>query len=251
MPILDLFDLSGTTAIVTQATGNIGRLVAYGLSQANANVVMVSEEEGLETVAREIHLRTDGNVLAIPLNALDSKDAHQIVSLAQARFGRVNIAVCCSESSRADATAEDLRVSVRANANAMLSQKTGGTIIVSTTLFSHAANDDAAPGGQHPTLSVFLQPLVAEYALCGIRINFISWMTGGSTSAAHPSSYRAAMARLFSSQQNNADEAMALYLFLASSASGHLTGVDFRFDSNSRLVSAKQQRTMQWDGRSA
>lgn len=90
MPILDQFQLSGKTAIITGASKGIGAAIAYALSEAGANVVVSSrKQEAVDAVADEI----GATALAVAANAGDTDQLKALVDQTVDTFGGVDIIV--------------------------------------------------------------------------------------------------------------------------------------------------------------
>ena len=70
-----MFDLTGKTALVTGATGGIGKDIAKGLHAAGATVALSgTRPEALEALAAEIGSRTH----VLPCNLSDRADADKL-----------------------------------------------------------------------------------------------------------------------------------------------------------------------------
>lgn len=93
MPILDRFDLTGRTAIVTGAGSNLGREMALALAEAGADIVGVGRRpEPLEetgAMVRELGRRFLGR----STDVTDSADVNAMVAEAIAEFGTIEILV--------------------------------------------------------------------------------------------------------------------------------------------------------------
>ena len=61
----ELFDISGRTALVTGGSRGVGAMIARGLVQAGANVLISSRKEA-ELLSTAEELRTLGSCQAIP-----------------------------------------------------------------------------------------------------------------------------------------------------------------------------------------
>ncbi|BDV32701.1 MULTISPECIES: 3-oxoacyl-[acyl-carrier-protein] reductase [Methylocystis] len=85
-----MFDLSGKTALVTGASGGIGKDIARGLVAAGATVALSgTRREALEALAAEI----GGTTHVVPCNLADKEDAEKLVPAAEAAMGGVDILV--------------------------------------------------------------------------------------------------------------------------------------------------------------
>jgi len=85
-----MFDLSGKRALVTGASGGIGREIAKALAKAGARVALSGTRvEALETVAGEI----GGDSAILPCNLSDLAAVDQLVPQAEAALGGLDILV--------------------------------------------------------------------------------------------------------------------------------------------------------------
>ena len=85
-----MFDLTGKTALVTGATGGIGKDIAKGLHAAGATVALSgTRREALEALAAEIGPRTH----VLPCNLSDRADADTLIPAAEAALNGLDILV--------------------------------------------------------------------------------------------------------------------------------------------------------------
>jgi NAD(P)-dependent dehydrogenase (short-subunit alcohol dehydrogenase family) len=88
----ELFDVSGKTALVTGGSRGIGLMIARGLVQAGAHVIVSSRKAGeLETAARE--LAALGDCRAIPGDVSTPEGAEALAGATQERFPALDILV--------------------------------------------------------------------------------------------------------------------------------------------------------------
>ena len=88
----ELFDVSGKAAVVTGGGRGIGLMIARGLVQAGARVVIASRKaEDLEAAAAE--LRAHGECEAIPADLSTPEGAHALAELVRARLPALHILV--------------------------------------------------------------------------------------------------------------------------------------------------------------
>ena len=110
--MLDAFDLSGRTIIVTGASRGIGRTTAEVLAAAGANVVAVARtESALQALVQDI-LGSGGKATAVRADVNVPEDTEMIVQRAIDVFGTVDVLVNnAGESGRhgpmAETTADD------------------------------------------------------------------------------------------------------------------------------------------------
>jgi NAD(P)-dependent dehydrogenase (short-subunit alcohol dehydrogenase family) len=88
----DLFDVSGKTALVTGGSRGIGLMIASGLLQGGARVIVSSRKAGdLEATAAE--LARHGECEAIPGDVSTPEGAAELADATQARFKALDILV--------------------------------------------------------------------------------------------------------------------------------------------------------------
>lgn len=93
MSILDAFDCSGKTAVVTGASRGIGRAIALALAEAGADVVPAARsEETLETVVDGIEQR-GGESLLQPTDVTDESEIRELFEQINEELGPVNVLV--------------------------------------------------------------------------------------------------------------------------------------------------------------
>lgn len=85
-----MFDLTGRTALVTGASGGIGRAIAQALSEAGAKVVLSGTREG---VLEEVAATLKGETAIVPCNLSDAESVDGLVGAAEAAIGPLDILV--------------------------------------------------------------------------------------------------------------------------------------------------------------
>jgi NAD(P)-dependent dehydrogenase (short-subunit alcohol dehydrogenase family) len=91
---MNLFDLTGKTAIITGSSRGIGRAIAEQLAAHGAKVVISSRKAGpCEEVAAAI-AKTGGTAISIPCHVGDKAQLEALVARTGQAFGPVDILVC-------------------------------------------------------------------------------------------------------------------------------------------------------------
>ena len=86
--------LNGKTALVLAASRGLGKACAAALVTEGANVIIgARNQETLEATASQLRPLGKGQVLAIPVDVQDSRQAAQIVDAAVTAFGKIDILV--------------------------------------------------------------------------------------------------------------------------------------------------------------
>lgn len=85
-----MFDLTGRTALVTGASGGIGRAIAQALSEAGAKVALSGTREA---VLQEVAATLKGETAIVPCNLSDPTAVDALVGQAEAAIGPLDILV--------------------------------------------------------------------------------------------------------------------------------------------------------------
>ncbi|WP_300378414.1 3-oxoacyl-[acyl-carrier-protein] reductase [Henriciella sp.] len=85
-----MFDLTGRTALVTGASGGIGRAIAKSLSEAGAKVVLSGTREN---VLEEVKATLPGEVAIVPCNLSDPDSVDGLVGKAEEAMAPLDILV--------------------------------------------------------------------------------------------------------------------------------------------------------------
>ena len=96
---MELFDLTGKTAIVTGSTKGIGKAIAERLAEHGAKVVISSRKAAAcDEVAGAINAKHPGAAIAVPANISSKDDLETLVEEARKAFGKIDILVCNAAS---------------------------------------------------------------------------------------------------------------------------------------------------------
>jgi NAD(P)-dependent dehydrogenase (short-subunit alcohol dehydrogenase family) len=91
---MDIFDLTGKTAVITGSSRGIGRAIAEQMAAAGARVVISSRKAGpCEEVAAAIN-KAGGKAVSIPCNVGDKAQLQALIERTRAEVGPVDILVC-------------------------------------------------------------------------------------------------------------------------------------------------------------
>ena len=244
MPDLSLFDLSGRKALVTGWSRGIGRRLAEGLARAGADIAVAGRTERAlsETVAAIESLGR--HAVAVPMDVSDARQCKEGTERAAAELGGLDILVN-------NAGVEEVRPSLDvdealwdrildtnlkgaffcAQAAAAVMKENGrrGAIINICSLTSEVGIPTAVPYGSSKTgLLGMTRALSAEWAPLGIRVNAIApgYFRTAMTNAFYedPSWRDRMLPKIPFGRFGELDDLVGAAIFLASDASGYVTG---------------------------
>lgn len=249
MSVLDLFDLTGKTALVTGASTGIGKKVAEAYLQAGARVAVAARHpDALETVAAELD-SMGGAVLPIACDVTQPDQVTRMVERVTAELGGIDVAVCnagiINLTPLLDMSPEEFHtiqatnvtgvfLTAQAAARAMVTQGRGGSIINTASMSGHIINIPQ-PAGHYCTSKAAVihltKAMAVEFARHNIRVNSISpgYIR---TELVEPMAeyHRLWEPKIPLGRIGRPDELTGLYLYLASAASSYMTGSDVVID---------------------
>lgn len=249
MSVLDLFDLTGKTALVTGASTGIGKKMAEAYLQAGARVAIAARHpDALETVAAELD-SMGGAVLPIACDVTQPDQVTRMVERVTAELGGIDVAVCnagiINLTPLLDMSPEEFHtiqatnvtgvfLTAQAAARAMLTQGRGGSIINTASMSGHIINIPQ-PAGHYCTSKAAVihltKAMAVEFARHNIRVNSISpgYIR---TELVEPMAeyHRLWEPKIPLGRIGRPDELTGLYLYLASAASSYMTGSDVVID---------------------
>lgn len=154
---MDLFDLSGKTALITGSTKGIGLATAKAMAAAGARVVISSRKADVcEEVAAGI-VADGGTAVALPANISDDDALDALVDATEAAFGPVDILVCNAAvnpyygpflDTPDDAFDKTIRVNIRSNMRLAkrvipgMRAAGGGAIVIVSSIAAFKGSDE-------------------------------------------------------------------------------------------------------------
>lgn len=246
MSALDLFRLTGKTAIVTGGGRGLGQYIALSLSDAGANLVVCSRKlDACQEVQRQIEER-GGRAIALACDVTNPDDVQRATSAAVEAFGGVDVLVNNSgatwgqraEDMPLDKFANVINVNVtgtflmsQAVGRAMIARGAGGTIINISSV--------AALSGGHPdfinvigyssskgAIVSMTRDLATSWAPHRIRVNAIApgWFPTKMSSALLERFRESMLANIPLHRFGEMEDIQGVAIFLASPASSYVTG---------------------------
>ena len=234
-----MFDLTGKRALVTGASGGIGREIAKALSEAGARVALSGTRVGaLEDTAKEL---AAGDHPILPCNLSDLDAVDKLVPAAEAAMGGLDILVNNAGMTRDNLFMrmkneewdEVLHVNLtaafhltRAVLRGMMKQRFGRIISI-TSVVGVAGN----PGqGNYAASKAGLigmsKSLAQEVASRNITVNTVApgFIASAMTDELNDKQREAILAKVPAGRLGTSTEVAGSVVFLASDAAGYITG---------------------------
>ena len=242
---IELFDLTGKTAIVTGAGRVVGRAMAKGLADAGASLTVCARTaaEVAETAQEISHVGREA--LALTFDAADRSESQMIIDRTVDTYGRLDVMVVAhgiSRSRPAEEVAEaDWNETIAVDLTAcfhcahlaglqMLKQGSGGSIIlVSSTASLRGYNRLLPYGASKGGVDQICRQLAVEWGERGIRVNainpgFMAHHMRGTEARYETPDMDEAVRQVTPMRRTGAPEEMVgPVLFLASDASSYVT----------------------------
>ena len=250
MSVLELFDLSGKTALVTGGSSGIGKTVALAYLEAGAHVAIAARNsEALEKVAGELASAGDGRILPICCDVTRPEQVTSMVETVVAELGGIDIAVCnagvVSVAGMLDIAPEEFQriqktnvtgvfLTAQAAARAMVEQGRGGVIITTASMSGHIINIPQHVSHYCASKAAVIhltKGMAVELAPHQIRVNSISPGYIRTELVEPLAEYHAQWEpKIPLGRMGRPEELAGLYVYLASAASSYMTGSDIVID---------------------
>lgn len=256
----ELFSLEGKTAIITGATGILGKHFCRGLAEFGSNVVTVDlSAKTCSNFAKELESDYGIKALGIACNVSDPASVHAMVRKTVGRFGKIDILHNNAATKTNDLKAffsptesyslaqwrkvmavnlDGMFLVAQAVGNQMAKQKMGGSIIQTASIYGvvgpdqriyegskylgRAINTPAVYAASKAGVVGLTKYLAAYWAKRNIRVNTL--VPGGVESGQNKAFSRKYSARVPMGRMARADEMVGALVYLASNASSYVTG---------------------------
>lgn len=192
MGILEKMRLDGKKAFVTGGTRGIGRMLAYALAEAGADVAIVGMHlDSAQETANEIAQATGRDMFAYECDVKDPAQVEAMVKAVVDHYGRLDVAVCnagiCIHTPAEKMTLDEWNFVINTNltgvfltntaaARVMLEQG-GGSIINTASMSGHVVNipqPQAAYNASKAGIIHLTKSFAVEWATRNVRVNSIS-----------------------------------------------------------------------------
>jgi len=248
---LPSFRLDDRVALVTGASGGIGREIALGLAEAGADVGCLDlPGDALDAIVAEV-AATGRRAAALPADVTRGEDLQRAVAALEQELGPLRLAVNCAGIANA-APAEEMErgqwqrmidinltgvfLSCQAEARALLRDGAGGAIVNIASMSGTIVNRGLVQAHYNASKAAVMhltKSLAMEWAERGIRVNSIS--PGYTATAMTRRPEIAEQVRRFEAdtplgRMAEPHEMVGPTVFLLSEAASFCTGVDLIVD---------------------
>jgi NAD(P)-dependent dehydrogenase (short-subunit alcohol dehydrogenase family) len=250
------FDLSGKVALITGATGHLGRAMATGLAEAGAAVVVTSRSEGkASALAEELPKARGVKHFGIGLDHLDENSIRRGFAAAVEQAGKLDILVNNGHNATTqtwhDATAGDFEKQLanvtgyfllaRHLRDHLVQRNAPGSIIMLGSMYGVVSSNPAVYEGIGPGNPVAYQVLkggvaqlarhlAVHWAVDRIRVNTLSPGPFPNGEKLPPGLRERLVERTPLQRLGQPQELMGAVVFLASEASSFVTGHNLMVD---------------------
>ncbi len=254
---MELFDLTGKTAIVTGSSRGIGRAIAERMAEHGARVVISSRKAApCNEVAEAINAKYGaGRAIAIPANISSKEELQRLVDETRKAFGGIDILVCNAAANPyygplADISDDAFRKILENNIIAnnwlismvvpeMRARKDGSVMIVSSI---GGLRGSAVIGAYCISKAADMQlarNLAVEYGADNVRVNCIAPGLIRTDFAKalwdDPETLKRSTAGAALKRIGEPDEIAGCAVFLASKAGSFVTGQNFVVDGGATI----------------
>jgi gluconate 5-dehydrogenase len=246
------FDIEGKVAVITGASGALGRAVSLGLAANGVDIVACSnEQDRLEQLAHEIRQRTGRQALPVFCDVTDTQSVEQMVRRALDQFGKIDILFTAAGMAYRerlvtmsvddwqqvmDVNVKGTLICCQAVAREMIQLGIKGSIITVGSVRGYHAHKDGytAYGTSKAAVHYLTKQMAFEWAEHKIRVNCIApcvfWSPLTAPILSDEESYRKYASRIPMGRAAEPEDFVGATIFLASDASemvtAHILSVD-------------------------
>ncbi|MEM7766241.1 MAG: 3-oxoacyl-[acyl-carrier-protein] reductase [Pseudomonadota bacterium] len=245
-----MFDLNGRTALVTGASGGIGRPIATELSRAGAKVILSGTREG---VLEDVKASLPGEAAVVTCNLYDGESVDALIASSEAAIGPLDILVANAGITRDglllrmkqkdfdDVLTVNLASYFRltkAAIKGMMKRRHGRIIgitsIVGVTGNPGQANYCASKAG----MIGFTKSIAQEVASRGITANCVApgFIESPMTDGLPEAQKEALLAQIPTGRLGQGEDIAAACVYLASDAAAYVTGQTLHVNGGMAMV---------------
>ncbi|MGC4960529.1 SDR family NAD(P)-dependent oxidoreductase [Gordonia sp. DT218] len=241
MPLLDMFNLTDKVVVVTGASSGLGVSFATGFAEAGADIVLAARRaERLADTAAKVEA-LGRKALCVPADVADPDQCQAVIDAAMEAFGRVDVLINNAGVGTAvpatRETPDQFRSVVDVNLNgsywmaqacARVMQPGSAVVNISSVLgITTAGLPQAAYAASKAGVIGLTRDLAQQWASRkGIRVNAIApgFFESEMTDTYHDGYLESQLPRVLLGRMGQGEELAATAVWLASPASGYVTG---------------------------
>jgi 3-oxoacyl-[acyl-carrier protein] reductase len=224
--------LENRVALITGATGYLGRALARGFGAAGAKLFLTGRNEGvLAELAKELSARTFAVDLAEKNAATRVVEEAGHIDTLIINAGTLADGLVAGLTDDEVARVYEVNVMVafrmlRAALKTMILNRSGNIVVISSTAAQRPGVGQAAYASSKAALETFVRTTARETATRGIRINAVApgLLAGGMSARILDDHMDQARAAIPMRRPGEAEEVVPVVLFLASPLSSYVTG---------------------------
>jgi NAD(P)-dependent dehydrogenase (short-subunit alcohol dehydrogenase family) len=243
VPVMDRFDLSGRTAVVTGATRGLGRAFAHALAEAGANIVIVGRDADAARATAADVAAIGRHSLTVLADITRREDIQRMLDAALDRFGGVDVLVnnagSCVHRPALEVTDEQWRGVMNVNLDAVwmccqivgrhMVERARGSIINIGSMSGQIVNRPQWQPGYNASKAAvhhLTRSLAAEWAPFGVRVNALApgYVKTDMSPVDEPQFHRHWIEDTPQQRYATPDELGPAIVYLASDASSFVTG---------------------------
>jgi NAD(P)-dependent dehydrogenase (short-subunit alcohol dehydrogenase family) len=243
MRVMDRFDLSGRTAIVTGATRGLGRAFALALAEAGADIVIVGRDADAALVTEQEVAAAGRQSLTVLADVTSREEVERMLQAAVDRFGGVDVLVNnaggCVHRPALEVTDDQWREVMDINLDALwrccqivgrhMVERGHGSIINIGSMSGMIVNRPQWQPGYNASKAAvhhLTRSLAAEWAPSGVRVNALApgYVKTDMSPVDDPQFRRYWIEDAPMVRYGTVDELAPAVVFLASDASSFVTG---------------------------
>ncbi len=257
--MLESFDLSGRSAVLTGGHGDLAEAIASGLAELGCAVVLAARRvEACESLAHRLETHYGVPTLTLAVDVTRAEQIEQLVSCALEEFGAIDVLVN-SAATFWSAPAEDVPLergwqrvldtnltgtflSCQVAGRAMLQAGRGSIINVAATGGIKSFLPEMGPNLSYMTSKAAVikltRDLAAQWADRGVRVNAIApgSIAGGMMQSLPEDKLAPMVAQIPMRRQGRPGELRGAVAYLASDASSYVTGTVMVVDGGQSIV---------------